>query len=101
MRVIAQSRGPVVPSPGSPRAQIRVREPLRQAAHTVPMDATTVCANPPGGVGVERRREMHPTRLPSLRFGGAPVSRAQIRGFSQVATEKKVEHPMLPDSTYP
>ena len=82
VRVIAQSRGPVVPSPGSPRAQIRVREPLRQAAHTVPMDATTGCANPPGAVGVERRREMCPTRLPSLRFGGAPVSRAKIWGFS-------------------
>ena len=67
---------------GSPRAQIRVREPLRQAAHTVPMDATTGCANPPGGVGVERRRQMPPTRLPSLRFGGAPVSRAKIWGFS-------------------
>ena len=75
MRVIAQSRGPVVP-PG--------RDPggCRRGAKTAPPPPTTGCATPPGGVGVERRREMHLLVAPSLRNDHDLVPRAEIGGFS-------------------
>ena len=38
---------------------------------------TTGCVTPPGGVGVERRREIPLLVAPSLRFGGAPAERGE------------------------
>jgi hypothetical protein len=74
VRVIAELRGLMVaPARGStagPGGGCR-------GAKTADATPTTGCVTPPGGVGVERRREMCPTRAPSLRFGGAPAERGE------------------------
>ena len=76
--VIAQSRGPVVPPAGDPGG-------CRRGAKTAPPPPpTTGCATPPGGVGVKRRREIPPTRLPSLRSGLIPQIVGKIPGFWRV-----------------
>ena len=49
----------------------------RRGAKTAGATPTTGCVTPPGGVGVERRREITPRRAPSLRFGGAPAERGE------------------------
>ena len=49
----------------------------RRGAKTAGTTPTTGCVTPPGGVGVERRREITPRRAPSLRFGGAPAERGE------------------------
>ena len=48
-----------------------------RGAKTAGATPTTGCVTPPGGVGVERRREMHLLVAPSLRFGGAPAERGE------------------------
>ena len=77
MRVIAQSRGPVVPPAGDPGGR-------RRGAKTAPPPPTTGCATPPGGVGVKRRRQIYPTRLPSLRSGLTPQIVGKIPRFGRV-----------------
>ena len=79
MRVIAELRGLMVaPARGStagPGGGCR-------GAKTADATPTTGCATPPGGVGVERRREMHLLVAPSLRNDHVLVPRAEIGGFS-------------------
>ena len=40
----------------------------RRGAKTAGATPTTGCVTPPGGVGVERRRDINPRRAPSLVF---------------------------------
>jgi hypothetical protein len=81
VRVIAQSRDPVVPHAGDPGG-------CRRGAKTAPPPPTTGCATPPGGVGVKRRREMPPTRLLSLRFGLTPQNVGKIPRFWPVRPDR-------------
>ena len=65
-----------------PRRAARAGGPPRvpggpPGAKTAGATPTTGCVTPPGGVGVERRREIYPRRAPSLRFGGAPAERGE------------------------
>ena len=81
MRVIALLRGLMVaPARGSTAGPGEGRRGAKTAGTT----PTTGCVTPPGGVGVERRREMWPTRAPSLRKNHDPVlvPWAEIGGFS-------------------
>ena len=74
MRVIALLRGLMVaPARGSTAGPGEGRRGAKTAGAT----PTTGCVTPPGGVGVERRREIYPRRAPSLRFGGAPAERGE------------------------
>ena len=54
----------------------------RRGAKTAGATPTTGCVTPPGGVGVERRREIYPIVAPSLRNDHDLVPRAEIGGFS-------------------
>ena len=47
---------------------------VRRGAKTAGATPTTGCVTPPGGVGVERRRDILLIVAPSLRFGDAPRS---------------------------
>ena len=79
MRVIALLRGLMVaPARGSTAGP----GGGRRGAKTADATPTTGCATPPGGVGVERRREMHLLVAPSLRNDHVLVPRAEIGGFS-------------------
>ena len=49
----------------------------RLGAKTAGTTPTTGCATPPGGVGVEQRRETYLIVAPSPRFGGAPAERGE------------------------
>ena len=49
----------------------------RRGAKTAGATPTTGCVTPPGGVGVERRRDIDLIVAPSLRFGGAPAERGE------------------------
>ena len=79
MRVIALLRGLMVaPARGStagPGGGCR-------GAKTAGATPTTGCVTPPGGVGVERRREIPLLVAPSLRNDHVLVPRAEIGGFS-------------------
>ena len=54
----------------------------RRGAKTAGATPTTGCVTPPGGVGVERRREIPLLVAPSLRNDHVLVPRAEIGGFS-------------------
>jgi hypothetical protein len=54
----------------------------RRGAKTAGTTPATGCATPPGGVGVERRRETYLIVAPSLRNDHDLVPRAEIGGFS-------------------
>ena len=54
----------------------------RRGAKTAGATPTTGCVTPPGGVGVERRREIYLIVAPSLRNDHDLVPRAEIGGFS-------------------
>ena len=49
----------------------------RRGAKTAGATPTTGCVTPPGGVGVERRRDILLIVAPSLCFGGAPAERGE------------------------
>ena len=49
----------------------------RRGAKTAGATPTTGCVTPPGGVGVERSRDILLIVAPSLRFGGAPAERGE------------------------
>ena len=53
-----------------------------RGAKTAGATPTTGCVTPPGGVGVERRREIYLIVAPSLRNDHDLVPRAEIGGFS-------------------
>ena len=77
MRVIALLRGLMVaPARGPPRVHRGSRGGCR-GAKTAGTTPTTGCVTPPGGVGVERRRETYLIVAPSPRFGGAPAERGE------------------------
>ena len=74
MRVIALLRGLMVaPARGATAGPGEGRRGAKTAGAT----PTTGCVTPPGGVGVERRREIPLLVAPSLRFGGAPAERGE------------------------
>ena len=54
----------------------------RRGAKTAGATPTTGCVTPPGGVGVERRRDIDLIFAPSLRNDHDLVPRAEIGGFS-------------------
>ena len=74
MRVIALLRGLMVaPARGSTAGPGGGRRGAKTAGAT----PTTGCVTPPGGVGVERSRDILLIVAPSLRFGGAPAERGE------------------------
>ena len=74
--MVAPARGPPRVHRGSrgglPGGQDRGYDPNHRLRHRV---------TPPGGVGVERRREMHFITAPSLRFEPVNETRPQIVSF--------------------